>query len=65
MGPPCQCRVASLLYRIGEVRDEVTVGPLAPRRVPEDWHMVPGELLSKTIRDCLPEGQRDGWKELQ
>eukprot|EP00974_Lingulodinium_polyedra_P114378 11075066-Lingulodinium_polyedra.AAC.1 len=27
--------------------------------------MVPSELLSRTIRDCLPEGQREGWKELQ
>eukprot|EP00974_Lingulodinium_polyedra_P000657 62789-Lingulodinium_polyedra.AAC.1 len=26
--------------------------------------MVPPELLTKTVRDCLPEGQRQGWKEL-
>eukprot|EP00974_Lingulodinium_polyedra_P029419 2834816-Lingulodinium_polyedra.AAC.1 len=47
-GPPYQCRAASLLYQIGEVRQEATNGAQTVARVPEDWHMVPPELLTKT-----------------
>eukprot|EP00974_Lingulodinium_polyedra_P092972 9007527-Lingulodinium_polyedra.AAC.1 len=47
-GPPYQCRAVSLLYQIGEVRQEAANGAQSMARVPEDWHMVPPELLTKT-----------------
>eukprot|EP00974_Lingulodinium_polyedra_P097935 9493599-Lingulodinium_polyedra.AAC.1 len=59
MGPPCQCRAASLIFRLGEIRGAEQSQLQTQRRVPADWHTVPPDLLSRTIRDCLPEGQRE------
>eukprot|EP00974_Lingulodinium_polyedra_P099762 9664446-Lingulodinium_polyedra.AAC.1 len=47
-GPPYQCRAVSLLYQIGNVRHEAVGTARTTARVPEDWHMVPPELLTKT-----------------
>eukprot|EP00974_Lingulodinium_polyedra_P104393 10105574-Lingulodinium_polyedra.AAC.1 len=48
IGPPYQSRAVSLLYRIGGVGQGAVGVAQTAARVPEDWHMVPPELLTKT-----------------
>eukprot|EP00974_Lingulodinium_polyedra_P080350 7783896-Lingulodinium_polyedra.AAC.1 len=45
IGPPYQCRAASLVYQISNARRGAVGTAGATTRVPEDWHMVPPELL--------------------